>query len=313
MTPEDAPKISDAIMSALLQMFSSSSCKSGGVQEDALMAVSMLVEVLGEQFLKYMDAFMPYLALGLKNHAEYQVCSAAVGLTGDICRALSIKVLPYCDDIMTLLMENLSNAAVHRSVKPQILSAEKNDYDMIDYVNELREGCLEAYTGIIQGLKGDQNTPSSEVNVVQPHVPYIIQFITHIAQDPDHSDGCLAASAGVIGDLCSAFGHSMISLVDNDIINELLTKGRRSKTLHDFVHGWQCMCLFWLCSVPCKFSVCRRALTKEAKRIIVFDRERERVKVCMCAPSFTPIRRGKITDALLESHLFIHKPMPAHE
>lgn len=262
MTPEDAPKISDAIMSALLQMFSSSSCKSGGVQEDALMAVSMLVEVLGEQFLKYMDAFMPYLALGLKNHAEYQVCSAAVGLTGDICRALSIKVLPYCDDIMTLLMENLSNAAVHRSVKPQILSvfgdlalsigphfrkyldiviqtllqasqtqAEKNDYDMIDYVNELREGCLEAYTGIIQGLKGDQNTPSSEVNVVQPHVPYIIQFITHIAQDPDHSDGCLAASAGVIGDLCSAFGQSMISLVDNDIINELLTKGRRSKAV----------------------------------------------------------------------------------
>ncbi|CAL1266262.1 unnamed protein product [Larinioides sclopetarius] len=262
MTPEDAPKISDAIMSALLQMFSSSSCKSGGVQEDALMAVSMLVEVLGEQFMKYMDAFMPYLALGLKNHAEYQVCSAAVGLTGDICRALSIKVLPYCDDIMTLLMENLSNAAVHRSVKPQILSvfgdlalsigphfrkyldiviqtllqasqtqAEKNDYDMIDYVNELREGCLEAYTGIIQGLKGDQSTPSSEVNVVQPHVPYIIQFITHIAQDPDHSDGCLAASAGVIGDLCSAFGQSMISLVDNDIINELLTKGRRSKTV----------------------------------------------------------------------------------
>lgn len=39
----------------------------------------------------------------------------------------------------------------------------------------------------------------AEVNVVQPHVPYIVQFITHIAQDPDHSDGTLAASAGVIG------------------------------------------------------------------------------------------------------------------
>lgn len=44
MTAEDAPKISDAIMSALLQMFSSTTGKSGGVQEDALMAVSMLVE-----------------------------------------------------------------------------------------------------------------------------------------------------------------------------------------------------------------------------------------------------------------------------
>lgn len=45
VTPEDAPKISDAIMTALLSMFSSNSCKSGGVQEDALMAVSTLVEV----------------------------------------------------------------------------------------------------------------------------------------------------------------------------------------------------------------------------------------------------------------------------
>ena len=35
---------------------------------------------------------------------------------------------------------------------------------MIDYLNELREGCLEAYTGIIQGLKGD----NEQISGIQP-------------------------------------------------------------------------------------------------------------------------------------------------
>ena len=62
----------------------------------------------------------------------------------------------------------------------------------------MREGCLEAYTGIIQGLKSD-NGPSPDLVLVQPHVAYIIQFITVVAQDSEHSDTNIAASAGLIG------------------------------------------------------------------------------------------------------------------
>ena len=115
--PAHAPLISDNIMQALLQMFQSSlNNKTGGVQEDALMAVSTLVEVLSDGFSKYMEAFKPFLHVGLKNVAEYQVCHAAVGLVGDICRALGAKVLVYCDEIMEILLENLSNNNVHRQV-----------------------------------------------------------------------------------------------------------------------------------------------------------------------------------------------------
>ena len=69
-----------------------------------------------------MEAFKPFLLVGLKNTAEYQVCHAAVGLMGDLCRALSSGISPFCDEIMTVLLENLSNNDVHRLVKPPILS-----------------------------------------------------------------------------------------------------------------------------------------------------------------------------------------------
>ena len=47
----DVSESSDSIMNTLLTMFASSSGKVGGVQEDALMAVSTLMDLLGEQFM----------------------------------------------------------------------------------------------------------------------------------------------------------------------------------------------------------------------------------------------------------------------
>jgi len=39
-----------------------------------LSCVCCCVAVLGDNFLKYMEAFKPFLAIGLKNHEEHQVC-----------------------------------------------------------------------------------------------------------------------------------------------------------------------------------------------------------------------------------------------
>lgn len=270
MSPDDAPKISDQIMTALLTMFSGTAGKSGGVQEDALMAVSILVDLLGEKFLKYMDAFKPFLYMGLKNHSEYSVCCAAIGLTGDISRVLKVKILPYCDEIMNLLLENLSVPTLHRSVKPQILSVfgdmalgigpefkkylmivlqmlqqasqlrvDTNDYDMVEYLNELRESVLEAYTGIIQGLKGPEKIPNPDVKLLEPYVGSIIQFVITVAQDPEITDTIIAIMAGLIGDLCSAFGKPLLQMIDNEHIGKLLQDGRKSRTARTKqLSGW---------------------------------------------------------------------------
>ncbi|NXF86415.1 IMB1 protein, partial [Eubucco bourcierii] len=259
---QDALQISDVVMASLLRMFQSTA-GSGVVQEDALMAVGTLVEVLGGEFLKYMDAFKPFLGIGLKNYAEYQVCLATVGLVGDLCRALQSNILPFCDEVMQLLLENLgspeettklsqglegvcgptSSSGIPSRRRVQLVGTFlrallinfpvpfQSDYDMVDYLNELREGCLEAYTGIVQGLKGDQENVHPDVMLVQPRVEFILSYIDHIAGDEDHTDGVVACAAGLIGDLCTAFGKDVLKLVEaRPMIHELLTEGRRSKT-----------------------------------------------------------------------------------
>ena len=96
---------------------------------------------------------------------------------------------------MSILLEDLQSPILHRSVKPPILScfgdialavgpgfqpylettmavlqqagsmrADPTNFDLVDYVNQLREGIVEAYVGIVTGLgSSEQGTcPTSE-------------------------------------------------------------------------------------------------------------------------------------------------------
>ena len=158
---------------------------------------------------------------------------------------------------------------MHRSVKPQILSTfgdialaigghfkkylehvlntlnqaccaqvAKNDYDMIDYLNDLREGCLSAYTGIIQGLRnsasasaGDASATLVELQLVTAQLSFIVQFIETIARDTNKSDSIVGAAIGLIGDLVTSYGQQMIQYVERDPIDKLLIEGKRSKVM----------------------------------------------------------------------------------
>lgn len=39
--------------------------------------------------------------------SSHQLCQTAVGIMGDVCRALGVGIVPYCNQIMTLLLQNL--------------------------------------------------------------------------------------------------------------------------------------------------------------------------------------------------------------
>ncbi|KAF6036886.1 KPNB1 [Bugula neritina] len=260
VTGEDALQISDLIMQALLQMLhssgnsgSTSQTSSGGVQEDAMLAISALIEKLGAHFVKYMGAFKPILIQSLNNSADYQVCFVAVNCVGDLCRGLGLQMREHVNDLMPILLKILGNSETrstecvwrHRpAIGPEFavylpiavstleqasnVTAPKGDYDMIDYVNELRENCLEAYTGIVQGLKGE-NGSQSNVELLIPHAQKVVSFIEVVSADVERTDGVTCAACGLIGDLAMAFGAQAIPMSEKESITALLTAGRRSK------------------------------------------------------------------------------------
>lgn len=261
MSPAEVSRISDAMMATLLQMFSSTIGDTGSLQKDVVVTVSTLVKVLDDKSARYLITFGPFLASSLKNHAEYQVFSAALCLIRNICRALRSQVLPYSDNIMAVLLEKLSSSSLHHSLKPQILSlfgdvaiavgprftkhirsvlqvlsetssdcTSKSDRMTVECQNGLWQGCLDAYTGMIQALIEDKDSLAADVQLVLPHVPLIAIIITVSSVSISRSDIKIASCAELIGNLCTVFGAEILPLVDTKAIHKLLNLGRHSKT-----------------------------------------------------------------------------------
>lgn len=65
----------------------------------------IMISALGCQFATYLDVFKPFLVTGLQNHEEGQVCSAAIGVLVDLCRALEAALMPHLDEFMGLLFQ----------------------------------------------------------------------------------------------------------------------------------------------------------------------------------------------------------------
>lgn len=244
---ENIKTFADKLMALFLQVFS---VKSASVHEEALMAVGALANAVESDFEKYMGHFRPFLTMGLKNYEDHQVCAVAVGVVGDISRALLNKMIPYCDEIVSMLLQDLQNPLLNRSVKPPILSCfgdialaiggefvkylgvvmsmlqqasatsvDTNDFDLVDYLNQLRESIFEAYTGIIQGLRSD-NTADHFL----PFVAHVVSFVGFVFQDKTRSDSVTRGALGVLGDLAHALGAKVKQQLQQPFVKQLINQ-----------------------------------------------------------------------------------------
>lgn len=168
----------DRIMQLLFQVFGT---RGATAHEDAFIAIGYVCTKMGPGFIRYVPYLQTPLLTGLKSVEESGLCTVAVGVVGDLCRALNRSIMPYCDDIMHCLLELLQSPVLNRSVKPHVISVfadiamaiegdferyskiilgilkqagevdiNTDDEDLIEYINTLRNSILEAYTGILQ-------------------------------------------------------------------------------------------------------------------------------------------------------------------
>lgn len=96
----------DRIMQVLLAILGSVGGKSS-VPEGVFAAISSLANAIEEEFIKYMEAFAPFLYNALGNQEEPSLCSMAIGLVSDITRSMGERSQPFCDNFMNYLLNNL--------------------------------------------------------------------------------------------------------------------------------------------------------------------------------------------------------------
>ncbi|KAI8646872.1 armadillo-type protein [Parasitella parasitica] len=251
----DISEVADRIMTVVLQLLKKQS-KQATTTEDVFLAIGAMTSALESDFNRYVASFIPILCDALQNPAEYQLCYIAVGVIGDICRALGKDATPYCNELMQLLVTNLQSPVLHRTVKPAILScfgdialaiggafsaylevvmmvlqqaggmrAEGENYELIDYFNSLYEGCVEAYIGIVQGLNGTPQAP-----MLLPFLPSVFEFMRLVANDPNRTDALVRSVIGLLGDLSETFGAQLKQLfITQEWIPIVLREARTSR------------------------------------------------------------------------------------
>jgi importin subunit beta-1 len=252
---EHVKAFSDELMRRLLGVFQTPVAR---VHEEALLAVAGLANALGSNFDRYANT--PYLqqviVKSLRSTEDSHVCSVAVSLVSDMSIALDEKMAPHCDTLMTVLLQNLQNADLDRDIKPSILSCigdialaitghfekylstvmtvlqqasqtrilDQSDLDFIDYVDNLREGVFEAYSGILHGL-----STAKKAALFAPYMNHCVAFIEFLSQEEEIRDNVLYAGVSFIGDVGKCLGPAGIQMFQKDGVRRFVQLAAASK------------------------------------------------------------------------------------
>ncbi|CCH45624.1 Importin subunit beta-1 [Wickerhamomyces ciferrii] len=249
---EVAP-VSDNLMELFLKLLQAQQ-QNSSIEEDVFIAISALAGSVGQDFNKYMTAFLPFLTNAL-NQTESPVSNTAVGLVADISHSLGENFIQYSEGLLNILGSIVSNNNVRKELKPFVLSSfgdiasainsqfkpylqvvfeichgaqnsqpENSSIEALDYVLNVRESVLDCYVGIVGGLH-------EEADALFPFVQQIFELLATINEDPalTLSESVSKSAVGLIGDLAQIFADGRIKTAYNqDWITQLIKKTRNN-------------------------------------------------------------------------------------
>lgn len=263
----DVVPMADASMTLFLQVLQS---KHVTVHEEAYMAIGAVANRVGANFTRYMTDLSPLMLQGLRNSAEYTVCARAVGMVGDIARALGRDLMPHCDGMMEALLEipNNPDPTITRVLKPHVIACfgdiafavggfferyisfvmqmltqssalhvDPADYENREHLDHLRESILETYTSILCAFGADNKAAMFIPFLADPAINLnVLGFLAALGKDDDLPDGVLRSAVGVVGDLASQLGPlnspqaPIATVLQDPSIQTLLARGANSRS-----------------------------------------------------------------------------------
>jgi importin subunit beta-1 len=242
----------EAIMAACLRVFESGADQ-GIVVEEVLKCVGALANAREDAFPQFMERFAPHLFSALRKTDPPSVCSTAVGVVCDCCRALGPEFAPYMkvtlDGFMAALqvvdakLLTLSVLGAYGDVAmacgaaffPHVeslmgvlkLAAETKvpltSQEAIEYYHGLLEAIVDACVGLVNGFDSVETAAELPPNVPK-FTEFMFLFVLHVVNlEPAVPDSCFGAAVGLACDIGRVLGRFDVSVLRYMADNASLT------------------------------------------------------------------------------------------
>lgn len=257
--------ISDQIMTLLLRVLT---VKNTSAHYDAIISIGHAAEGLEENFEKYLPFVMPHILTSFSQAEESsELVIISMGTMSDVSRSVGKAIVPYCNDLMQCILQLLQSSVVDQSVKPHamgliadiamamegdfepylpftmqfmqqagqtaVVIADPDDGDQVDFINSLRSGILEAYTGVLQGM-----VSSGKQMSLAPYAEGVFSFFNSLAVVDDKTDDVLKEMVGLIGDIGQTFGTHSKNFLSNAHVSGVLDEAQGDEDIDQSVVSW---------------------------------------------------------------------------